>query len=177
MAKKKKGKKQSTSRVSATVSNNQERTKKPSNQWRSEPGVDEPLRVGRGLRTRDNNFKGQKNKVIHPEQPQDELYRRVAVLDVDDDKNVAVVQIKRKNAKNGVSIPQDKQERKYIPDILTLDDDSRPIKVKKGKFELAPTAEDITEKQAKKILSDIESKSKIQKQRLSLFRRNKKNRD
>lgn len=151
-------------------------SKKQTNEWRNEPGVGEPLRVGRAMRTRDNNFKGQKNKIIHPEQPTDELYRRVAVVDIDDDSNVAVVQIKRKTAKNGKAVPQDKQERKYIPDLLTLDSDSRPIKQRKGKFELAPTSEDITEKQAKMILSDIENSSKAQKQRITLFRRNKKRR-
>ena len=150
--------------------------KQATNQWRNEPGVSEPLRVGRAMRTRDNNFKGQKNKSIHPEQPTDELYRRIAVVDIDDDSNVAVVQIKRKNAKNVKAVPQDKQERKYIPDLLTLDSDSRPIKQRRGKFELAPTSEDITEKQAKMILSDIENGSKAQKQRMTLFRRNKKRR-
>lgn len=149
---------------------------KPTNQWRNELGVDEPLRIGRAMRTRDNNFKGQKNKDIHPEQPKDELYRRVAVVDIDDDSNVAVVQIKRKNAKNGKAVPQDKQERKYIPDLLTLDSNSRPIKQRKGVFELAPSSEDLTEKQAQMILSDVENSSKAQKQRITLFRRNKKRR-
>lgn len=151
--------------------------KQATNQWRNEPGVSEPLRVGRAMRTRDNNFKGQKNKSIHPEQPTDELYRRVAVVDIDDDKNVAVVQIKRKNARNGVPVPQDKQGRKYIPDILTLDDNSRPLRIKEGKLELAPSSEDLSAKQAQAILSEVENKSRVQKQRLALFRKNKKNRD
>ncbi len=155
----------------------QKKSEQLTNQWRNEPGVGEPLRVGRGMRTRDNNFKGQKNKIIHPEQPQNELYRRVAVVDIDDDKNVAVVQIKRKNARNGVPVPQDKQGRKYIPDILTLDDNSRPLRIKEGKLELAPSSEDLSAKQAQAILSEVENKSRVQKQRLALFRKNKKNRD
>ena len=40
------------------------------------------------------------------------------------------------NARNGVPVPQDKQGRKYIPDILTLDDNSRPLRIKEGKLEL-----------------------------------------
>lgn len=166
---------QSKPRKTSTLK--QEQPTMPTNTWRNEPGVGEPLRVGRAMRTRDTNFKGQKNKDIHPEQPKDELYRRIAVVDIDDDSNVAVVQIKRKGAKNGKPLPQDKQNRKYIPDLLTLDSDSRPIRQRKGKFELAPASEDITEKQAKIILSDIENSSKAQKQRMTLFRRNKKRRD
>lgn len=174
-----KSKKKSQVRKKLNCQNNDTQTKPNAahNTWRKEPGVNEPLRVGRAVRTRDNNFKGQKNKVIHPEQPQDELYRRVAVVDVDDKENIAVVQIKRKNAKNGIAIPQDEQKRKYIPDVLTLDENSRPIRIRKGHFELAPSSEDITEKQARTILTDIEKSSKAQKQRITLFRKNKKNRD
>lgn len=144
------------------------------NAWRDEPGTDQPLRVGRGVRTRDEYFKGQKGKSIHPEQHPDELYRRTVVLEIDDDENLLLVQIKRPNAHRGELVPYDKKGRKYIQDPLTLDDNDEPIRLKKGKFELAPYGEDVREDQAKQMSEDTENKSNENKKRFSLFRKNKK---
>lgn len=144
------------------------------NAWRDEPGTDQPLRVGRGIRTRDEYFKGQKGKSIHPEQHPDELYRRTVVLEIDDDENLLLVQIKRPNAHRGELVPYDKKGRKYIQDPLTLDDNDEPIRLKKGKFELAPYGEDVREDQAKQMSEDTENKSIENKKRFSLFRKNKK---
>lgn len=80
--KKKKTKKQSPSKP---------KTPQPKpNKWRAEEGVDEPLRVGRGIRTRDEFFAGQEGKDVHPEIDKRELYRRSVVLDIDDEQNLAV---------------------------------------------------------------------------------------
>lgn len=144
------------------------------NAWRDEPGTDQPLRVGRGVRTRDEYFKGQKGKSIHPEQHPDELYRRTVVLEIDDDENLLLVQIKRPNAHRGELVPYDKKGRKYIQDPLTLDDNDEPIRIKKGKFELAPYGEDVREDQANQMSEDTENKSNENKKRFSLFRKNKK---
>ena len=141
------------------------------NAWRDEPGTDQPLRVGRGVRTRDEYFKGQKGKSIHPEQHPDELYRRTVVLEIDDDENLLLVQIKRPNAHRGELVPYDKKGRKYIQDPLTLDDNDEPIRLKKGKFELAPYGEDVREDQAKQMSEDTENKSNENKKRFSLFRK------
>lgn len=144
------------------------------NAWRDEPGTDQPLRIGRGIRTRDEYFKGQKGKSIHPEQHPDELYRRTVVLEIDDDENLLLVQIKRPNAHRGELVPYDKKGRKYIQDPLTLDDNDEPIRLKKGKFELAPYGEDVREDQAKQMSEDTENKSNENKKRFYLFRKNKK---
>ena len=148
--------------------------KKKVNSWRDEPGTDQPLRVGRGVRTRDEYFMGQKGKKIHTEQHPDELYRRTVVLEMDDDENLLLVQIKRPNAHRGAPVPYDKKGRKYIQDPLTLDDNSEPIRIKKGKFELAPYSEDVRGDQAKQMAADTENASKENKRRFSLFRKNKK---
>ena len=144
------------------------------NAWRDEPGTDQPLRIGRGIRTRDEYFKGQKGKNIHSEQHPDELYRRTVVLEIDDDENLLLVQIKRPNAHRGKLVPYDKKGRKYIQDPLTLDDNDEPIRLKKGKFELAPYSEDVREDQAKQMSEDTENESNENKKRFSLFRKNKK---
>lgn len=158
--------------IGTTASEKQ--SEKKVNAWRDEPGTDQPLRVGRGVRTRDEYFKGQKGKSIHPEQHPDELYRRTVVLEIDDDENLLLVQIKRPNAHRGELVPYDKKGRKYIQDPLTLDDNDEPIRIKKGKFELAPYGEDVREDQAKQMSEDTENKSNENKKRFSLFRKNKK---
>lgn len=143
------------------------------NAWRDEPGTDQPLRVGRGVRTRDEYFKGQKGKSIHPEQHPDELYRRTVVLEIDDDENLLLVQIKRPTARHGEPVPFDKKNRRYIQDALTLDDNDDPIRLAKGKFELAPYSEDVREDQAKQMSEDTEKKTHENKRRFLLFRKKK----
>jgi len=59
------------------------KTQEP-NQWRNSKGVDEPLRIGRGIRTRDEYYAGQDGKEIHSEIDERELYRRSVVLDIDE---------------------------------------------------------------------------------------------
>lgn len=143
------------------------------NAWRDEPGTDQPLRIGRGIRTRDEYFKGQKGKSIHLEQHPDELYRRTVVLEIDDDENLLLVQIKRPTARHGEPVPLDKKNRRYIQDALTLDDNDEPIRLKKGKFELAPYSEDVREDQAKKMSEDTEKKTHENKRRFLRFRKKK----
>ena len=143
------------------------------NAWRDEPGTDQPLRVGRGVRTRDEYFKGQKGKNIHQEQHPDELYRRTVVLEIDDDENLLLVQIKRPTARHGEPVPFDKKNRRYIQDALTLDDNDNPIRLAKGKFELAPYSEDVREDQAKQMSEDTEKTTHENKRRFLLFRKKK----
>lgn len=164
--------KRTTSPIGAAAPEKQ--SEKKVNAWRDEPGTDQPLRVGRGVRTRDEYFKGQKGKSIHLEQHPDELYRRTVVLEIDDDENLLLVQIKRPNSHRGELVPYDKKGRKYIQDPLTLDDNDEPIRIKKGKFELAPYGEDVREDQANQMSEDTENKSNENKKRFSLFRKNKK---
>ena len=143
------------------------------NAWRDEPGTDQPLRIGRGIRTRDEYFKGQKGKNIHSEQHPDELYRRTVVLEMDKDENLWLVQIKRPTARYGEPVPFDKKGRRYISDPLTLDCDGDPIRLKKGKFELAPYSEDVREDQAKQMAEDTEKKNHENKRRFLRFRKKK----
>ena len=140
------------------------------NQWRNEPGVDEPLRVGRAIRTRDEFFMGQKGKNIHPEQHPKELYRRAAVLEIGKKSKLAVSVIKRPSSQNAELIPDDPNGRKYKKDIPTFDDEEHPIRLKEGKFELAPSGEDITPDQAQYILQKNEQEE-INRGRMDEFRK------
>lgn len=144
------------------------------NAWRNEPGVNEPLRIGRALRTRDEFFMGQKGKIIHPEQHPDELYRRGAVAGIGKKNKLAVVITKRAKSSKGNPIPNDQQNRKYLPEINTLDEKGEPIRLKQGKFELAPTHEDVTSEQMEAIVDEI-SKDKVHSKRLNDFYKATKN--
>lgn len=146
------------------------------NQWRNEPGVKEPLRVGRGIRTRDEFLGGQVNKNIHPEIPKDELYRRGVVLDIDDDENIAIVKTHNVKKELMQEIPNDAQRRHYETTIQTVSGSNahpKPIRLEEGRFELAPAKDNVTEAQATKMLQSLE-KIKRNKNRLNLFRKNKK---
>lgn len=140
------------------------------NQWRNEPGVDEPLRVGRAIRTRDEFFMGQKGKTIHPEQPSEELYRRAAVLEIGKKSKLAVSIIKRPVYTDCEEIPEDAQNRRFRKEILTKDELEQPIRLREGKFELAPSGEDITPDQAQYILQKNEQEE-INRGRMNEFRK------
>lgn len=155
---------------SASTAAHQKATGEQLNQWRNEPGVDEPLRVGRAIRTRDEFFMGQKGKTIHPEQHPKELYRRAAVLEIGKKSKLAVSVIKRPSSQNAELIPDDPKGRKYKKDILTFDDEEHPIRLKEGKFELAPSGEDITPEQAQYILQKNEQEE-INRGRMDEFRK------
>lgn len=167
--KKKKTKKQSPSKP---------KTPQPKpNKWRAEEGVDEPLRVGRGIRTRDEFFAGQEGKDVHPEIDKRELYRRSVVLDIDDEQNLAVTKVHTFKSTNYPSIPNDAQKRRYERKIQTASGTNaelKPIRIEKDKFELAPSAEDVTEEQAKFMLDDIEKSSQTNRKRLQKFQNKKK---
>lgn len=124
------------------------------NAWRDEPGTDQPLRVGRGIRTRDDQQYGQKGKTIHPEQDPDELYRRGIVAKIGHKEKLAVMPVKRSDSPKGKPIPNDKTNRKYLVEVWTLNADGQPIRLKEGKYELAPGAEDVTEEQARAMLEE-----------------------
>ena len=124
------------------------------NAWRDEPGTDQPLRVGRGVRTRDDQQYGQKGKTIHPEQDPDELYRRGIVAKIGHKEKLAVMPVKRSDSPKGKPIPNDKTNRKYLVEVWTLNADGQPIRLKEGKYELAPGAEDVTEEQARAMLEE-----------------------
>lgn len=125
------------------------------NSWRDEPGTDQPLRVGRGVRTRDDQQYGQKGKVIHPEQDPNELYRRGVVAKIGHKKKLAIMPVKRSSSPKGKPIPNDRTNRKYLVEVWTLNADGQPIRLKEGKYELAPGAEDVTEEQARAMLERL----------------------
>ena len=150
---------------------------KPTNQWRNELGVDEPLRIGRGIRTRDEFFAGQNNKEIHPEIDKEELYRRGVVLDIDDNENLAIVKTHNLKNKRHPAIPNDEQQRRYEREIQTASGSNarpKPIRIEQGKFELAPKKDNVSPKQAERMLSEVEKSSKTNNKRLRIFRLNKK---
>ncbi len=148
------------------------------NAWRNEPGVDEPLRVGRAIRTRDEFFAGQNGKTIHPELSKDELYRRAVVLDMDDDENLAVVKTHSIKSALYPPIPDDPQRRKYELNLQTQsggnnEQEMEPIHLQTGKFELAPAQDNVTETQASQILEAVTRNSPKNRNRLKVFRANK----
>lgn len=148
---------------------------KETNAWRKQPGVDNPLKIGRGIRTRDEFFEGQKDKNIHSEIPKEELYRRGAVVDINNDKNLMVIKTRRAESKRtAVSIPEDKQKRRYEQKLLTIDENGNYIKLNKGHFELAPKEEDLTYKQAREIKRACVNKSKKNIKANINFQQNKK---
>jgi|GEM_PF-3947058 len=152
------------------------KTQEP-NQWRNSKGVDEPLRIGRGIRTRDEYYAGQDGKEIHPEIDERELYRRSVVLDIDDEQNLAVTKIHTFKSKDYPDIPNDANKRKYERRIQTASGSNKelkPIRLEKDRFELAPANEDVTEAQAKEMLDDIENASNQNKKRMQAFREKKK---
>ena len=147
------------------------------NQWRKGKGVDEPLRIGRGIRTRDEFFAGQDDKIIHPEKDKRELYRRGIVLDIDDEENLALTKVHTIKSDKHPTIPGDVQKRKYERKLQTASGSNtnpKPIRLEKDKFELAPSNEDVSERQAKIMRADIEKSSKLNKKRLQEFRNKKR---
>lgn len=173
MNKKKDQKKKAVAPKKATA---QKTSAQHSNTWRSEPGVKQPLRVGRGIRTRDEFLFEQKNKNIHSELPSDELYRRGVVLDIDDSENIAIVKTHSLKNNQYPQIPGDSQRRRYETNVQTkVGTYSNPesIRIEKNKIELAPAADDVTEDQVKKMIKHIEKTSPKSKKRLALFRKNK----
>ncbi len=182
--KKKKKAKRTTPTSTLTTKSASKATSKPKqkgktqepNQWRNSKGVDEPLRIGRGIRTRDEYFAGQDGKDIHPEIDNRELYRRTVVLEIDADENLALTKVHNIKSDKHPEIPGDAQRRKYERKIQTAsgsNTDLKPIRLEKDKFELAPENENVTEAQAKKILDDIENASKQNKKRMQAFREKK----
>lgn len=122
--------------------------------------------------SRDEFFHGQKGKIIHPEIPVDELYRRVVITEIDKNKNLAVQKTHNKNNGKSFAIPNDKQKRRYEREVLTLDEQNNPIRLNTGRFELSSRDEDVTVAQAKKMLRESE-KTVRNKNRMDIFRRKK----
>lgn len=157
-------------------SNNELRPKrKPlldTNQKVVSPTNEDYIAIGKGVRTRDEFFHGQKGKIIHPEIPVDELYRRVVITEIDKNKNLAVQKTHNKNNGKSFAIPNDKQKRRYEREVLTLDEQNNPIRLNTGRFELSSRDEDVTVAQAKKMLRESE-KTVRNKNRMDIFRRKK----
>lgn len=146
------------------------------NAWRNEPGVNDPLRIGRGIRTRDEFLYEQTNKQIHTEISKDELYRRGVVVDIDGDENIAFVKLHNAKNKQYPQVPNDIQKRRYEINVHTVmgsHTERAPIKIQQNKLELAPKSENVSEEQANNMLSHIEKTSPKNKKRLDDFRKNK----
>lgn len=132
------------------------------------------LPKGRTLRTRDEYFLGQKNKNIHPEISKTELYRPVAVLEANENGEIAVVKMSTQQKGKGYIYLNDYRDgESYVrPEVLTKNENKQPLRAEKGRMEMNRSEFDLSEEQINKI-EKICNSSKNNRKRLQDFRKQK----
>ncbi|MEG2541500.1 MAG: hypothetical protein RSB59_07015 [Clostridia bacterium] len=126
-------------------------------------------KLGNCVMTRDEYFKDRKNQTIKPEIEKERLYRRTIIAGINKEEELALQKVHTRDKPYYPNVPHDRKGRTYEYDILTLDDCEKPIKLKKGKFELGNSYEGVTIAQAEQMKEIACSINKKNYKRLKNF--------
>lgn len=98
------------------------------------------------------------------------------MLEIGQNEEIAVAKIHRDKSTQFDKIPNDNQHRRYEKEVLTAqgtNKEMKPIRLERGKFELAPSVDNVTKEQANYMKKEIENSSKQNETRFKNFRKKK----